>query len=124
MSKAFLIDCTVYFFRLLQMKSPLLFQLLVQHEEIPASVRPVLDELISLSLAPFKGTHHDLPPPITEGSTGYFPCLPILCQRGNYVLDNKTQSSESSLTCKKMAPKKRHRTLTPGLFILNCSHGI
>jgi hypothetical protein len=82
-----------------------------------------MDELINLSLAPFTGKIHQLPLSSTESETGYFPCLPVLCDRGRYVADAKLASCEDTLSCKKTHSRSSHKSLTPGLFIMNCQHG-
>lgn len=115
-------NCSLFLFRLLQLKAPLVFDALMLHKEIPSSLKKLMDALINKSMAPFKGKCHELPVSSVESPNGYFPCLPIKCVRGNYLSDGKSALYDYT-NCKKPSARNTHKTLTPGLFIINCQHG-
>lgn len=104
---------------------PVLFSLFAS-TDVPCSVLPLFEELAQKSVAPFLNedgtarTAHCLPP-IMDGTSGNnFPCLPKRVQRGIYRQDKERQQDD----CEKVSfSKKRHKTLTHGLFTLSCVHG-
>ena len=108
----------------LQHNVPVVFQLMASvNWEIPEYLPEILFRLIEVAKTPFsKGTCHRLPQATGQDrSPGtYFPSLPSLCERGQYILDSKIKSSEE--VCKKAFTL--HPSLTPGLFTLSCQHGM
>ena len=113
--------------QLLQFESPSIFSLVSIMTEIPDFMFPVFGAFVEKSKAPFlKCEPHDLPLVVNGAdSTAFFPCLPKLVERGSYVLDSKRLDTELSFNCeKKPSARGRHKTLVPGLFVLNCPHGV
>lgn len=104
----------------LQLKVPVLYNLLTQ-VEFNESIRQIIKALVVKSNAPFEGRQiHQLPLPTDDGD--FFPSLSKICDRGVYVLDSKKSMSKDC--AKDEDSSKRHKTLTPGLFILNCPCGV
>ena len=63
---------------------------------------------------------HNLPSltPYDDSTTGYFPGLPVIRERGEYVSDKKKESTP----CRKLAAG--HKSLLPGIFLIHCPHGM
>ena len=117
------------YFQVLQENIPVLFDLFSQCGTTSLPLREILKEMVEKCKAPFvdenglwKEPHSLVPAPQGNSMDGYFPCLPQIVERGVYVQDKLNRSKDE---CSKASTsKRRHPSLTPGLFIFNCVHGM
>ena len=121
---------TLYiYFQVLQESIPVLFDLFSKCGTTSFPLREILHEMVVKCKAPFiddngvlKEPHCLSPAPEGDSMDGYFPCLPQLVERGKYTQDKQKRSDDGC--SKTSSSKKRHQSLTPGLFIFNCIHGM
>ena len=111
---------------MLQEELPLFFKILNDLGSFPKYMLPIFQELKAKAEVPFSGREsHCLPSVKVVSNTGYFPALPEQCVRGHYVMDSKPLSKQVLNSCDKSAvARSRWGSLTPGLFLLNCPHGM
>lgn len=106
--------------KVLQEGSPCLFNL-VSSVVLSLELRNIIKLLVQCALRPFKG-----PSPYTNNAMqsssheSFFPCLPIVRDRGYYEADKKTKIAGSN-KCRKMSSS--HPSLLPGIFTIFCPHG-
>lgn len=118
-----------YFFQVLQENIPVLFDLFSECAIPSLPLREMLKEMVDKCKAPFvdkngllKEPHSLVPAHQDNSMDGYFPCLPQIMERGLYVQDKLNKGRDE---CSKASTsKRRHPSLTPGLFIFNCIHGM
>ena len=109
---------------MLQENSPLFFDLFSSLNDVPDSIRKILKEMVEKALAPYQNNEapHPLPKAQNDQKDHYFPSMPQLVERGKYQQDER---GSRPLDCvKSSTSRKRHATLTPGLFTINCVHGM
>lgn len=107
------------YLRPLQIYVPCLFDLLSNVPPSPEIIM-VLRALLDKAFQPFKhASPHLLPEPTPDDD--FFPNMTKKCNRGTYVLDSKKPLSKDCL--KDANRTQRHKSLSPGLFILNCPCG-
>lgn len=95
------------------------FLLHSSHDEM-IHLKPVLDKVLEVLQYVQEQRAHSLPAasePPCELSSGCFPDLPIIRQRGKYTMDTKKDSD----SCRKLM--RGHKSLLPGIFLLHCQHG-
>lgn len=80
-------------------------------------IRPMLQVLVRKIAYIMSFSAHDLPPISASDSHDTMPSLPQLVERGRYKMDKK-----KAPICSKRSP--RHKTLIPGIFTINCLHGM
>ncbi len=91
----------------------------------PDVIKPIIKELIIKAKSPyFQGKPHitgmcDTDCKCDGQDLSFFPQWPKLAHRGSYVLDSK--QADSHQKCTKRGSS--HPTLTPGLFVMSCTHG-
>ena len=119
----------------LQQQFPILFELVhslksrtYEYNVLQQMLCPIIHELLQRATAPFTNSETAADPDVIEhehttvtvetDNIAYFPCLPILRNRGAYLTDNTSTN--------KVCTKRRigHPTLLPGIFTLFCDHGM
>ena len=113
--------------KLLQDTAPILAALLLKlpfSEAIPDDVCTLTSQLCDLVLAPFQPRSQTFPSPPAENELTYFPNLPMVRGVPVYRADQSSsrQRQEDQDACRKYA--SNHPTLTPGIFIIYCPHGV
>ncbi len=112
-------------FQLLSDTCPLLFGFLcaVPSEHLPKELSPLLKQLLDIASSPFVTAQATAEIPCSraqeESGIAFFPNHPMIRERGNYVLDKR--SEPKSEFCTKRSG--RHPTLLPGIFLVQCWHG-
>lgn len=97
---------------------PTLYKIIRNDVRIITCVRPIIAHILTKIDPLLEFRPHNLPPSMASTPVvSLLPNLPVLTERGVYTLDKGNRS-----VCSKKAPK--HRTLTPGIFTVNCIHGI
>lgn len=79
-------------------------------------LKPIIEQIIKKAEILLSAKSHELPAANASSSIALLPNLPVLNERGVYSLDRVNKP-----VCTKNAPK--FRSLTPGIFTLNCVHG-
>ena len=107
--------------KVLQERSPCLFNL-INCVDLSQELRCIIKLLGQCALRPFIG-----PAPYAENAVqssspeSFFPCLPIVRDRGYYEADKRTKHIAGSNKCRKMSSS--HPSLLPGIFTVFCPHG-
>ena len=102
----------------LQLKMPVLFDLLCRLRHVPSFLKVILERICNITRKSFTGSSgHVTSGSVKEDSLAFFPNLPKLCQRGEYVMD-KTRGEK---VCTKHTGS--HPSLLPGTFTVFCPHG-
>lgn len=113
------LDQNPHYMQQLQLHIPCVYDLLAK-VQLTQTIKTVLLSMVKKANQPFQDRQeHKLPPP--DSDNDYYPRLPKRCARGSYVLDS--QKSVSKDCAKDEVTSKRHKTLTPGLFVLSCPCG-
>lgn len=112
--------------KLLQCHVPVLFNLVKNLDSYPhALLAPILQTLLDKAKAPFtddQEVYNEKPNILSNlelHNLGYFPQLPLVRSRGNYVADGNKHPDVS--ICNKNS--HGHPSLLPGVFTLFCQHG-
>ena len=103
----------------LQRHSPLIAEVILSNSPLPDELISLLKEVLNVVKKNLHATPHTLPIPTpNEEERYYYPSLPKICERGEYVKDNKTTKKKES--CIKAATRSR---LSSGLLHISCEHG-
>lgn len=103
----------------IQESMPIFFDLILLHSRsLPKFLQPVLTETVKIVRKTFDYGDHMSTSMTSNGNLfSYFPNLPIIRDRGCYVMDK----AKSERQCMKQGG--RHPSLLPGIFTVFCPHG-
>lgn len=105
-------------------EAPVIARLLSSLQDMPEACRVLLQAISHTARAPFAGNVHQLGETDQEEESSYFPTFSKKCERGTYIMDAKGSKDKDCETKKCHKKTRGHYSLSPGLFILLCSHGV
>nr|XP_058959190.1 uncharacterized protein LOC131786193 [Pocillopora verrucosa] len=103
---------------LLQQTFPLLFDI-VEGDQLLETLTAFITDLLEKAKSPFS-RNGSIPDAVQldvhrTNDVEYYPCLPVVRNRGDYCLDDTTPN-----ICAKRST--RHPSLLPGVFLVHCKH--
>ena len=111
----------------LQLYSPLVANVIKESKCLPEGFSPLIQGIFQQVTKLNSAAPHHLKPSNMNNRNAYFPSLKVLCERGRFTMDKKIHkefSCEKTTQRPKCTKKtKGHPTLSPGIFLLFCSHG-